>query len=412
MRPGRFTPRKLLPGHAGRRREMKGYLTMLQLAHEAPFSDRDVLPGSASATAAPLVSVVVPTFDERDNIEELVRRIECALGATPWEILFVDDDSPDGTAERVRSLATKDPRIRCLHRIGRRGLSSACVEGILAGSSPYVAVIDADLQHDERILPLMLLRLAQGDLDIVVGSRHVEGGGIGDWNQTRAAMSRFATRLGRFATQVDLHDPMSGFFMIRRDSFMKVAYRLSNIGFKILLDIFASAEEPLRFAELPYSFRDRLSGESKFDAAAMWDYLMLLADKTFGHIVPVRFVAFSIVGAVGTLVHMTVLTLLLKLLGLDFGVSQAVAAVAAMTGNFLLNNALTFRDRRLSGWKMVVGFLTFCSACGIGAVGNIGIADYLFASHHSWWLAGLSGVLIGAVWNYAATSMVTWRALR
>jgi dolichol-phosphate mannosyltransferase len=385
---------------------------MLQLANDRHSLDADARPASARDAATPLLSIVVPTFDEKDNVEELVRRIESALGGTPWEILFVDDDSPDGTAETVRSLAKRDPRVRCLQRIGRRGLSSACVEGILAGSSPYVAVIDADLQHDERLLPLMLLRLAQGDLDVVVGSRHVEGGDIGEWSGKRAAMSRFATGLSRFATRADLQDPMSGFFMIRRDSFMKLAHRLSNIGFKILLDIFASAPEPVRFVELPYSFRDRFSGESKFDAAAMWDYLMLLADKAVGHIVPVRFVAFSLVGAVGTLMHMAALTVLLMAVGLDFGPSQAIAAVVAMTGNFLLNNALTFRDKRLSGWRMLVGFLTFCSACGIGAIGNIGIADYLFASHHSWWLAGLSGVLIGAVWNYAATSLVTWRALR
>jgi dolichol-phosphate mannosyltransferase len=385
---------------------------MLQFANARHSLEADAHPAPARAAATPLLSIIVPTFDEKDNVEELVRRIDRALGGTPWEILFVDDDSPDGTAETVRSLAKMDPRVRCLQRIGRRGLSSACVEGILAGSAPYIAVIDADLQHDERILPLMLLRLTQGDLDIVVGSRHVDGGDIGEWSEKRAAMSRFAARLSRFATHVDLQDPMSGFFMIRRDSFMTLAHRLSNIGFKILLDIFASAPEPLQFAELPYSFRDRVSGESKFDTAAMWDYLMLLADKAVGHIVPVRFVAFSLVGAVGTLVHMAVLTVLLKAVGLDFGASQAIAAVAAMTGNFLLNNALTFRDKRLSGWRMLVGFLTFCSACGIGAIGNIGIADYLFASHHSWWLAGLSGVLIGAVWNYAATSLVTWRALR
>ncbi|HEX9158993.1 MAG TPA: glycosyltransferase family 2 protein [Rhizomicrobium sp.] len=384
---------------------------MLQVAHDTRFAGNVAPPAAAHATA-PLVSVVVPTFDEKDNVEELVRRVEAAFGGTPWEILFVDDDSPDGTAEAVRALSRTDTRVRCLQRIGRRGLSSACVEGILGCSSPYVAVIDGDLQHDERILPLMVLRLAQGDLDIVVGSRHVDGGDIGMWNSKRAAMSRFATRLSRFATRADLHDPMSGFFMIRRDSFMTLAHGLSNIGFKILLDIFASAPEPLRFVELPYSFRDRHSGESKFDAAAMWDYLMLLADKAVGHILPARFVAFSLVGAAGTLVHMTVLTLLLKACGLDFGISQAGAAIAAMTGNFLLNNALTFRDKRLSGWRMLVGFLTFCCACGVGAIGNIGIADYLFAAHHSWWLAGLAGVLIGAVWNYAATSLVTWQTLR
>ncbi|HWY17006.1 MAG TPA: glycosyltransferase family 2 protein [Rhizomicrobium sp.] len=362
----------------------------------------------APATA-PLLSIVVPTFGERDNVEELVRRIGVALPHTAWEIVFVDDDSPDGTAETVRSLARRDPRVRCIHRIGRRGLSSACVEGILASSAPYVAVMDADFQHDEQILPLMLLRLAQGSVDIVVGSRHVEGGSIGNWNNRRAAMSRFAAQLSRLATHVDLQDPMSGYFMMSRDSFMSTARGLSLIGFKILLDIFASAPNPLRYEEIPYHFRGRLSGESKFDSAAMWDYAMLLADKTIGHVLPPRFVAFSIVGALGTLVHMVTLTLLLKALGVDFNLSQASAAVVAMTGNFFLNNALTYRDKRLVGGRMFAGLLTFYAACGIGAAANVGIADYLFVSHHAWWIAGLSGVLIGAVWNYATTSVFTWR---
>lgn len=380
---------------------------MLKLETKPPaHSTRDTADAPA---ATPLLSIVVPTFGEKENVEELVRRVGVALPHTAWEIVFVDDDSPDGTAETVRSLARHDPRVRCIHRIGRRGLSSACVEGFLASSATYVAVMDADFQHDEQILPLMLLRLAQGGVDIVVGSRHVEGGSIGDWSGRRAAMSRFATGLSRLATHADLQDPMSGYFMMRREAFMNVARGLSLIGFKILLDIFASAPRPLRYEEIPYRFRGRLFGESKFDSAAMWDYAMLLADKTIGHVVPPRFVAFSVVGALGTLVHMATLTLLLKALGLDFNLSQASAAVVAMTGNFFLNNALTYRDKRLIGRRMLVGLLTFYAACGIGAAANVGIADYLFVSHHAWWIAGLSGVLIGAVWNYATTSVFTWR---
>ncbi|HEY2445958.1 MAG TPA: glycosyltransferase family 2 protein [Rhizomicrobium sp.] len=380
---------------------------MQQLKMKRPLDATE--PGPGVETAAPLLSIVVPTFGEKDNVGELVRRIDLALPRTRWEIVFVDDDSPDGTADAVRKLSQRDPRVRCIHRIGRRGLSSACVEGILATSAPYVAVMDADLQHDERILPLMLLRLTEGSVDIVIGSRHVEGGSIGDWDGGRAAMSRFATGLSRLATHADLRDPMSGYFMMRRDCFMEVARGLSLIGFKILLDIFASAPKPLKYEEIPYRFRGRVFGESKFDAAAMWDYLMLLADKTVGHLVPPRFVAFSIVGALGTLVHMAFLSLLLKGFGFGFDYSQASAAVVAMTGNFFLNNALTYRDKRLSGTRMLLGLFTFYAACGIGAAANVGIADWLFVSHHAWWVAGLSGVLIGAVWNYATTSVFTWR---
>ncbi len=185
---------------------------------EATTIYRDSGSGVASAVA-PILTVIVPTLNERDNIESVVALLSSAMPSTAWEAIFVDDDSPDGTSERVRALARHNPRIRCLQRIGRRGLATACIEGVLASASPYVAVMDADLQHDERLLPQMLQALDSGTVDLVVGSRYVAGGGIGDWSPGRARLSGLATRLARVICKTDVADPLSGFFMCRREAF-------------------------------------------------------------------------------------------------------------------------------------------------------------------------------------------------
>jgi dolichol-phosphate mannosyltransferase len=356
------------------------------------------------------LSVIVPTFNEGDNVAEVVARLERCLAGYAWEVIFVDDDSPDGTAALVRRLSLHDPRVRCVHRIGRRGLSSACVEGMLASAAPFFAVMDGDLQHDEALLPRMLETLKRGSADVVIGTRYCAGGGIGDLEASRARMSRFATRLSRLIIPAELSDPMSGFFALRRDAFERSVRQLSSIGFKILLDILASSPTPLRTHELPYQFRSRRAGESKLDSQAIWEYLMLLADKLFGAYVPVRFVTFGVIGGVGVLVHFAVLAGLFGLLGAPFAASQTGAALVAMTSNFALNNALTYRDRRLRGWDWVKGLVSFTLVCSIGMLANVGVAAYLFAGDTGWALAAMAGIAIGAVWNYALSATYTWRS--
>jgi dolichol-phosphate mannosyltransferase len=357
----------------------------------------------------PEISVIVPTFNERENVVELVERIAAALRDFAWEVIYVDDDSPDGTADLVRQLAHKDSRIRCVQRLGRRGLSSACVEGMLASSAPYLAVIDGDLQHDERLLPQMLGELKQGDdIDMVVGSRYTQGGGTGDWGAARLRLSKFGTRLSRMLVPDTLTDPLSGFFMMRRSSFEATVRKLSTIGTKILMDLFASAPQPLRFKELPYSFRPRHAGDSKLDSATAWEYAMLLLDKLFGHIVPVRFVAFCIVGGLGVAVHLAILSLLLQFVHEGFLQSQATATICTMTFNFAVNNVLTYRDKRLRGMRWLRGWLSFNIACSLGACMNVGLATYLNQATGTRYLAALAGITVGAVWNYAVTKRLTW----
>src|SRR5512137_2913087 len=267
----------------------------------------------------PQLSVIVPTFNEIGNVTELRDRVAEALEGVDWEMIFVDDDSPDGTAEAVRRMAQADRRVRCIQRIGRRGLSTACIEGMLASSAPVVAVIDADLQHDEQLLPRMLGLIEAGGLDVVIGSRYAEEGSIGAWDESRASFSRIATRLSRVVLKAELHDPMSGFFMIRHDAFIDcVRAGVSGVGFKILLDLFATSPTPLRFKELPYHFRNRVAGTSKLDTNVAWEYFIMLLDKFTGGAVPIRFIAFSLVGALGLGVHLLVLGLLFKGLGTSF----------------------------------------------------------------------------------------------
>ncbi len=355
---------------------------------------------------APQLSVVIPTFNERDNIAELVRRLDVALAGIHWEAIFVDDNSPDGTSERAKELALDDGRVRCLRRVGRRGLAGACIEGMLSSSAPVVAVMDADLQHDERVLPKMFRTLIDDRVDLVAATRYIAGGSAGAFGEGRGFISRFATKLSRRVLGTSLSDPMSGFFMMRRDRFDEIAGRLSLAGFKILLDIVTAADD-LKIAEQPDVFGERHAGESKFNVQVGLEFLGLLLAKLSGGLLDPRFIFFAIVGAIGLAVHLGVLKFML--LSISFPQSQTIATFVAMTSNFLLNNELTYRDRRLKGWSMLWGFLGFCAFGTIGALTNIGLADWLYTEREVWWLAGAAGALMGAFWNYAMSSLFVWR---
>ena len=355
------------------------------------------------------LSVVVPTYNEKANIGPLVERLQIALAGIEWEVIFVDDDSPDGTADTVRQVSNTNPRVRCIQRIGRRGLSSACVEGMLSSAAPYCAVMDADLQHDEAILPQMLHLVSSQQCDIAVGSRYVEGGGTGDWDSARAGISSFATRIAQQLTGTQIADVMSGFFLLRRESVEPALRQVSGLGFKILLDIVLRADRNLTVKEVPYTFKSRVAGDSKFDIQAAWQFCMMFADHYIGNFIPVRFLSFILIGGSGVLVHLLVLTLSFQSLGASFLFSQGLATLVAMTSNFALNNALTYSDKRLRGMAALKGWFTFCVACGLGAVANVGVANYLFVQEFAWLGSATVGILLGAVWNYAITSAYTWK---
>ncbi len=357
----------------------------------------------------PELTVIAPTFNERDHVGPLVERLAATLEGIRWEVIFVDDDSPDGTAERVREVARADSRVRCLQRLGRRGLTSACAEAVLASSSPYIAIIDADLQHDETLLPRMLEVLRKGDTDVVIGSRYTERKLSEGFSRARQAMSFIATRLAQLILRANLSDPVSGFFMAKREIFDASLRNLSGIGNKILVDVFASSKHPPRFKELPYQFKARLHGESKLDTLTVWEYLVLLADKMFGRFIPVRFLLFSLVGVSGVAVHLATLKLVLTLTAFSFAFAQAFATLIAAISNFFLNNWLTYRDRRLHGWSVLLGLVSFLLVCSVGAVVNVAFADRVFQLTKIWWFAGIAGAAVSAILNYSATALFTWR---
>jgi dolichol-phosphate mannosyltransferase len=364
-------------------------------------------PGSAPNLLAPVLSVVVPTYNERANMAGLVDAVRTALGDLPWEMLIVDDDSPDHTFAEVTRIARTEPRVRCLRRVGRRGLASAVIEGALVANGDVVAVMDADFQHDESKLRPMYDRLIATGADIVVGTRYAGEGGVGDWDDRRQRMSDVATRISRLLVGDQTSDPMSGFFMVKRAVFATSVYDLSQQGYKILLDIITSAPTTLKIEEVPYVFRNRREGESKISAMVLAEFAFLLIEKLSRGLIPPRFVLFSMVGGLGLLVHLAILYLC-KGLGAPFLTAQTTAIVGAMIFNFFVNNQFTYRDRRLSGVRMITGAIVFCIVCSIGALANVGVAELAIHQTASWSLAGIAGALMGAVFNFGAANSLVW----
>jgi dolichol-phosphate mannosyltransferase len=359
--------------------------------------------------ARPLeLSIIVPTFNERENVVPLLQRLRTALNGIVFEVVFVDDDSPDGTAEQVRQIARTAPRVRIIQRIGRRGLASAGLEGMLSSGAPYLAIMDADLQHDESVLPIMLEKIRSGKYDLVVGSRNIQGGGMGEFARERVALSQLGRRVSKLISRHDLSDPMSGYFMLTRDFFDEAVRHTTGVGFKILLDLVASSPRPVRIAEVPYVFQARQHGESKLDINVGVEYLYLICDKLVGAWLPTRFVVFCLVGLAGVAVHLGALWVLYRRLGCSFSAALIAAIGIAMVGNFALNNMLTYRDRRRRGVRLVSGLLLFCAACSVGSVSNYAVAKFLVAKGIWWPIASLCGLAIASVWNFGATGTLTW----
>ena len=375
------------------------------------MTTQDRQAGKSAGGRTPVLSVIVPCYNERPNVAPMIAKLDAALTDIAWEVIYVDDNSPDGTAAEVRRIARQDRRVRCIRRIGRRGLASAVIEGALSSSADYVAVIDGDLQHDETRLPAMLAALQAGGCDIAVASRHVDGGdNSGLSSKFRHVLSDGGIWLAQAFLPVRLTDPMSGFFMLPRPLFEDLARGLNGQGFKILLDLMLSSTAPLRVHEVPARFRERAAGESKMDALVMIQFGGLLLDKVFGGLLPLRFFSFALVGALGVVVHLLILALVRQTTPLGFEAEQTIATIVAMAFNFQLNNAITYRDQRLKGPALWRGLILFMVVCGFGAIANIGIAQVLYERHTAWTVAGGIGAMIGVVWNYAVSATLVWRA--
>ena len=359
------------------------------------------------------LSVVVPTFNESANVPEMVRRLGETLCDIPWEVIFVDDASPDGTADVVRSLAREDRRVRLISRHNRRGLASAVVEGALAASAEIVAVMDGDLQHDESVLPEMYRKVADNEAEIVSASRFLrEDGADGLSSDTRVAISNTGIRLSNAMFKLDMTDPLTGFFVVRRSVVRRALPDLSELGFKVLMDLVISAKPRPRVAEVPFKFRSRVHGESKLDNRVMYDFFLFFVEKKIARVLPLpaRFLSFAFVNSIGILVHLAVLVPLVSLAGAAFATGQFLATLVAMFFNYAVNNLVTYRDRQLKGANFYFGFIVFGVLCSLGVLANVGVSTVLHRDYPQivYLLPAVAGALITVVWNYVATQAFVW----
>lgn len=362
-----------------------------------------------------VLSLILPTYNESENLPRLLPKIEQVLANTPHELIVVDDDSPDRTWELAQELTKNDEHIHVIRRIGRRGLSSAIMEGFLAAKGEVLAVMDADGQHDIALLP-KLYAATQDNAELAIGSRYVEGGGVGEWDERRQYLSRLATRLAKWMCRVPVEDPMSGFFAIRKQTFDAVAEKLNPKGFKMLLDILVCIPEGAVVRELPYAFGIREHGKSKMSWKVQLDFLEYLYDASLGRFIPLLFVKYCIVGTLGVGVHMGAYVLFSSLFrnGSDltvfnFSVSVLLAVETAILFNFLLNNIWTFSHMRLRGTAAIVGFLKYNAACTFGALANMAVSTFLFSLGLIELLSVAIGAFTGVVWNYTMSRMLTWK---
>jgi dolichol-phosphate mannosyltransferase len=359
--------------------------------------------------ASPDLSVIAPTFKEAENVPVLFERMKVALDGLAWEMIVVDDDSPDGTFDVAFAIAARDARMRCVRRLARSGLAGAVIEGWMSSSAEFVAVIDADLQHDERILPEMYRALAEGRAELAIGTR-LEDGLEPGFSPARQKLSGLGAWLFRRAAGAAISDPMSGFFMLRRAIVERLARRLSPDGFKLLVDVLLSSDRPLKIAEIPYSFRKRAACESKLSALVGFEFLGLVVRHASGGYLPVRFVLFSVIGAFGLVVHLaTLYALKLAAEPFNFSIAQFVATLVAMASNFVLNNEITYRRLRFSGLGLIPGFLAFAAACSFGVLANIDTASWIYRSSRPWWIPGLTGAMLSLFWNYSVSTNLIWR---
>ncbi|MBW3559455.1 MAG: glycosyltransferase family 2 protein [Proteobacteria bacterium] len=359
-----------------------------------------------------MLSLVICTLNEGQAIGPLLDETRAALGAalghSGFEIIVVDDDSSDGTGRAVQAAAAQDSRVRLIVRKGVRGLASAAVRGWDEAGGEVLALMDGDGQHDPALIPRLAAAVSEGGAELAIGSRYMSDAASGLTGR-RHWISRAATRMAGLVLRAPLRDPMSGCFAMRRDWYEAARPKLSTVGFKILLDLVASSPRAPRIAELATALRPRRGGESKLDLRVMLDLASLLIEKRTGRLIPSRFVEFSLVGASGVLVNLTVLALLGAL---PFWAAFGIATVVAMTSNYWLNTLLTYRDQRLRGWLRWRGLLMFYLACSGGALLGQGVGNGLLVAGAPRALAGLAGALSGGVWNYLATRWMIWGAER
>jgi dolichol-phosphate mannosyltransferase len=359
------------------------------------------------------LSIVLPTFNERSNAAPIAKALLALIKTLRLEILFVDDDSADGTADEVRRLAHQYPEIRLIRRVGRAGLSSAIKEGILAATGDFVAVMDCDGQHEPEAVVRALDLLLESGVDLVVGSRFHKQASILGLCGSRQRGSSLANRLASRTLPVyrQLSDYMSGFCVLRLDTVLNDVRAVDVNGFKFLYELLAVSQGRLTTLEIPLNFKPRQSGDSKLDFAIVWDFGVSVLHTLAFRLIPRRMISFALVGASGVLVQLSISYLLRALAFFPFAQSVFPAALVAATSNYLINNALTFRFQRQRGLALAKGLARFLLVASLPVLANVGIATTFYAriNPNPFW-AQLAGIIVVFIWNYAASSRFVWNS--
>jgi dolichol-phosphate mannosyltransferase len=361
------------------------------------------------------LSVILPTYNEAENLPALVPKIVECLRDVRHEVIVVDDDSPDETWRVAEELGDRLDPVRVMRRVGRRGLASAVIEGFLAAKGAVLVAADADGQHDVQLLT-ELLAAVEGGAGLAIASRYVPGGSVGEWDERRHTLSRLATRMAQRLCRVPVSDPMSGFFAVSRPTFRGALPGLNPMGFKILLDLLVHLPPGTTVREIPLRFGSRLHGESKLSRLVQLEFLEYIYDVTLGRRVPLTLVKYCVVGGLGVIVNAAAFLAASSLLGpvaettlRGFSIAVLVATETAIVFNFALNNLWTFSLARLSGRRLVGGFLRYNAACALGALANFAVSGLLFSRGWPGVLAAVGGALVGAIWNYTMSRLVTWK---
>jgi dolichol-phosphate mannosyltransferase len=372
---------------------------------------------AANADSSVDVSLVLPTYNEGKNIAAVIAQLVPVLDSVPnlqYEIIVVDDDSPDRTWEIALNLTDKFPQLRVIRRQGERGLSTAVIRGWQIAEGRILAVMDADLQHPPEVVANLCKEMIRG-ADLGIASRHVEGGGVSDWSLARRIISRGAQMIGfMLLPEVigRISDPMSGFFMIRRSSIQD--RELSPLGYKILVEVLGRGNVGW-ISEVPYTFRERVEGSSKLTSRIYLEYFQHLFRLRLYLLQISSFFRFCAVGTSGVVVDMSLLFLLSdpKMLGWGLTRSKILAAEAALLNNFIWNDAWTFGDiarHQNTFGQRVKRFLKFNAICSLGILFNVMIINIEFNFFHmNRYLANLIAIGLVTLWNYKTNKEFSWR---
>ncbi|MCP9841188.1 glycosyltransferase family 2 protein [Synechococcus sp. J7-Johnson] len=357
------------------------------------------------------LSIVLPTYNERQNVARILEELLPLKQRFDLEVLFVDDDSADGTADLVKQLAHGQAGVRLIRRVGRAGLASAIKEGILDATGDVIVVMDCDGQHEPAAVEAAVEALLSSGSDLVVGSRFHAEAAIHGLSEKRTRNSTWANTIARFSLPGyrRLTDYMSGFFALRPEAALRYVRRVDVNGFKFLYELLSISRGSLRVSEIPLHFQARVAGDSKLDLAIVWDLGVSILHTLLLRSIPRRAISFALVGLSGVAVQMLVVQALMGTAGLVFKQALPIAVVVAASSNYLINNALTFRFQRQQGTALLKGLLKFLLVASLPVLANVGVAStfYNLVSRNTFW-AQLAGILVVFVWNYAASSRFVW----